>query len=299
MLPSRLPCYALEVTAKDIGQIEASKAEIPPGTPVNIAFLGNEDHAQRIDAARVIRQCGFEPVPIISSRRLRSQSDLDALLSALIGEAHPTRFIFVGGDPATPAGPYSDSLALLASGVVQRHAIRQVGIVAYPDGHPKIDSEILWQSLEWKRGFLKDAGCDVEITTQFGFDADAIVRWVEQLRRRGIDEPVRVGVPGPADVRKLLRYARQFGVVASIDIGRRYGLSMTNLVQRVGPERFVERLTAGFDGRRLGPVLFHLYPFGGILDGVRWMNGHLAERRLATAAASNHFAPSGVSTGHS
>jgi hypothetical protein len=40
--------YALEVTAKDITQVEASKTEIPQATPINIAFLGNEDHAQRV-----------------------------------------------------------------------------------------------------------------------------------------------------------------------------------------------------------------------------------------------------------
>jgi methylenetetrahydrofolate reductase (NADPH) len=50
--------YALEVTAKDITQVEASKTEIPLATPINIAFLGNEDHAQRVNAARVIRTCG-------------------------------------------------------------------------------------------------------------------------------------------------------------------------------------------------------------------------------------------------
>lgn len=41
--------YALEITGKDIAQIEAAKAAIPPGTPVNIAFLRNESHCQRVD----------------------------------------------------------------------------------------------------------------------------------------------------------------------------------------------------------------------------------------------------------
>lgn len=267
--------YALEVAAKDIAQVEASKAEIPPGTPINIAFLGNEDHAQRVNAARVIRECGFEPVPIISSRRLRSQSDLDGLLSALIDEASAKHFIFVGGDPVAPAGPYSDSLALLESGVLDRHAIGHVGIVAYPEGHPKIPADALWAALTWKIAFLRDLGRTVEITTQFCFDADAIVRWIERLRREGIDVPVRIGVPGPSDVGKLLRYAKQFGVLTSVGVARRYGFSLTNLIQRVGPERFMERLIAGLDGRNLGPVLYHLYPFGGITDAVHWMNGAL------------------------
>lgn len=266
--------YALEVTGKDIAQIAASKDEIPAGTPVNIAFLGNETHAQRIAAARLIRASGFEPVPIISSRRLLSRQDLDSLVSELIKQAGPKRFLFVGGDPASPAGPYPDSLELLRSGVIERHAIHHVGVVAYPEGHPRIDDAALWQALKWKLAFLADAGCSVEITTQFGFDADAVLTWIEELRRQGFDTPVRIGVPGPTDVGKLLRFARQFGVAASAGIARRYGFSLAQLVHRVGPERFVERLLHGMEKRDLGAVLYHLYPFGGIADGVRWMNRH-------------------------
>jgi hypothetical protein len=52
----------------------------------------------------------------------------------------------------------------------------------------------LWRTLKWKLNFLKDAGCTVGITTQFGFDADAIVRWIARLRNEGIDVLVRVGI---------------------------------------------------------------------------------------------------------
>ena len=279
--------YALEVPAKAIEQIEASKAEILPGTPVNVAFLGNEDHTQRVRAARVIRECGFEPVPIISSRRLRSKDDLDNLLGALIKQARPGRFILVGGDPAIPAGPYPDSLSLLESRVIERYAIRRVGIVAYPEGHPKIDDNALWRALRWKLAFLKDAGCSVEITTQFGFDADAILKWIKQLRGEGIDTTVRIGVPGPAHLGKLLRFARQFGVVTSPGILCKYGFSRTNLVDHVGPERFFERLASGMNGQDLGPVLYHLYPFGGIADGVRWMNSYALPRDLLAVPHSS------------
>jgi methylenetetrahydrofolate reductase (NADPH) len=264
--------FALEVAGKDIAQVEAAKAEIPPGTPINIAFLGNEDHAQRINAARVIRACGFDPVPIISSRRLHSEQDRDDLLDALSATAAPARAILVGGDPAVPAGPFEDSLALLRSGVLERHSIRQVGIVGYPEGHPKIDTDTLWRCLKWKIEFLQNAGCSVEITTQFGFDADAVVQWITRLRHEGIDTPVRIGVPGPASVGKLLRYAKQFGVEPSADTARRYGLSTVELDRRVGPEKYWDQLTIGLDGKDSGIVLYHLYPFGGILEGVRWMN---------------------------
>jgi methylenetetrahydrofolate reductase (NADPH) len=268
--------YALEVTGKDIRQVEMSASQIPPGTSINIAFLGNENHGQRVNAARVIRECGFEPVPIISSRRLCSERDLGNLLDLLTKAASPSRFIFVGGDPSTPAGPYRDSPALLASGVLQRHSIRHVGIVGYPAGHPKIDTQTLWRSLKWKHQFLRDRGCTVEITTQFGFDTDAVLHWTQRLRDEGIDAPVRIGVPGPAQVEKLLRYAKQFGVVTSTAIARRYGLSLTNLLRRSVADRYWKDLATGMAGQNLGDIRYHLYPFGGMMKGVRWMNNRVS-----------------------
>ncbi|MDB5524578.1 MAG: methylenetetrahydrofolate reductase [Rhizobium sp.] len=225
--------YALEITGKDIGQIAAARSEISPGTQINIAFLGNETHEQRIEAAAVIRRFGFEPVPIISSRRLKSREDRDALLSGYLRAARPRRFIFVGGDPAMPAGPYKDSLDLIASNIISNYQIRNVGIVGYPEGHPRIDNQKLWDALRRKIELLSAAGCTVEITMQFSFDADAIVEWIGQVREAGIEAPIRIGVPGPADVRRLLRFAAQFGVVSSAGSSRSTGfLSPTSWARR-------------------------------------------------------------------
>ncbi|RBO91241.1 methylenetetrahydrofolate reductase [Pseudochrobactrum asaccharolyticum] len=276
----QLPClpYTLEITGKAIGEIVAAQQVIPQGTAINIAFLGNENHAQRIHAAKTIRDCGFEPVPIISSRRLLSVEDRDQLLSNLIKEAAPKRFLLVGGDPAQPAGPFQDSLSLLNSKIVESFGIRHVAITGYPEGHPKIDQKELWRCLKWKLDYLRQAECSVEITTQFGFDAQAIVRWIERLRSEGIDTPVRVGIPGPADAAKLLRFAKQFGVVASASIMRRYGLSLANLMRRSVADRYWEDLNALLLKQDLGQVYFHLYPFGGVAESVTWMNEQLRQR---------------------
>ncbi|MDR2310141.1 MAG: methylenetetrahydrofolate reductase [Brucellaceae bacterium] len=276
----QLPClpYTLEITGKAIGEIVAAQQVIPQGTAINIAFLGNENHAQRIHAAKTIRDCGFEPVPIISSRRLLSVEDRDQLLSNLIKEAAPKRFLLVGGDPAQPAGPFQDSLSLLNSKIVESFGIRHVAITGYPEGHPKINQKELWRCLKWKLDYLRQAECSVEITTQFGFDAQAIVRWIERLRSEGIDTPVRVGIPGPADAAKLLRFAKQFGVVASASIMRRYGLSLANLMRRSVADRYWEDLNALLLKQDLGQVYFHLYPFGGVAESVTWMNEQLRQR---------------------
>lgn len=270
--------YSLEITGKDVRQIAAAGSQIPPGTPINIAFLGNESHGQRIGAASLIRRSGFEPVPIISSRRLKSRQDRDALLSGLLGAAQPTRFMFVGGDPASPAGPFRDTFDLIASNIVDDFGIRNVGIAGYPEGHPRIACARLWEALKGKIDLLSASGCNVEITTQFGFDADAVVDWIAGVRAAGIDVPIRIGVPGPADVGRLLRFAARFGVASSAGIVRKYGFSLAGLVNTIGPDRFVDRLCKGIARVDLGPVLLHLYPFGGIADTVAWADGIMAGR---------------------
>ena len=276
VLPSCLSApYTLEVTGESASELEKAGTAILAGTPINIAFLGNETHAQRIDAALRIRACGAEPVPVISSRRLRSQQDCDALIGAFIEQAAPKRFMLVGGDPREPAGPYPDSLALLQSGVVQRHGIREVVIAGYPEGHPKIGNDALWRALEWKLKFLHDAGCTVEFTTQFGFDAQAVVEWIAQLRERGFEMPVRIGVAGPTSAHKLLQFAYQFGVTTSASMLRRYGLALTELVQPIVADRYWEQLHEGLEREQLEHVSWHIYPFGGVEHGVRWINAQL------------------------
>jgi methylenetetrahydrofolate reductase (NADPH) len=76
-------------------------------------------------------------------------------------------------------------------------------------------------------------------------------------------------------------------VVTSAGIARRYGLILTNLLQRVGPERFFEQLASGLNGQNLGTVLYHLYPFGGIAYGVHWMNRYLLRRNLPAIPRSS------------
>lgn len=268
--------YTLEITGKDIGRLEKALPSIPANTPVNIAFLGNEVHGQRIRAAGVIRESGLEPVPIVSARRLTSREDLYGLLDGLHETAAPKRFLFVGGDPE-PAGPFFDALELLSENFIERYGIRVAGIGAYPEGHPKIPPAKLWEALAWKCRFLHEAGCEVELTTQLGFDTALLEVWLKELRERGIDVPVRIGVPGPADAALLFRYAKQFGVASSAGILKRYGLALGQLLRRSLSDRYWDEVQALLAKNDFGTVAYHLYPFGGLEEGVAWINRRLAE----------------------
>jgi methylenetetrahydrofolate reductase (NADH) len=274
--------FSLEMTGKDAGRLAEARDRIPPGTRVNVTFLAGEDLALRVAAAGAVRQSGFTPVPHVSARRIRSERALAEFLAALQSVGASEELFVVAGDPAQAEGPYPDALSLIRSGELERHGARRVSVAGYPGGHPGIAGEVLWAALADKAahlGRLELGGC---IITQFGFDAAAVLRWAEEARRRGVTLPVRVGVPGPAGVRRLLGYARRFGVSTSAGVARKYGLSLASLAGTAGPGRFLRDLGDGYDRSRHGDVKLHFYPFGGLAATAEWVSEF---RRLEGEAA--------------
>jgi methylenetetrahydrofolate reductase (NADPH) len=269
---SLLEDFSLEMTGKDVQKLELARDTIPPGTRINVTFLENEDLQMRLSAARAIKSFGFVPVPHISARRLRSQAMLDEFLAALAAHGAGENVFVVGGDPASPHGPYEDSLSVIQSALLPEYGVRQVSVSGYPEGHPAISDQVLWSALEAKAAALSEQGLPASIITQFSFDVDPVLAWIEEVRARGIDLPVRVGVPGPAGVRRLLSYAARCGVGTSAGIAKKYGLSLTNLMGTAGPDRFIRALVKDYDPGRHGELKLHFYPFGGLKATSDWIN---------------------------
>ncbi|NIZ93719.1 methylenetetrahydrofolate reductase [Kineococcus rubinsiae] len=268
---SLLEDCSLEMTGKDVPKLEEARSAIPPGTRINVTYLANEDLPMRVAASRAVREWGFVPVPHISARRLRSQEQLEEFLTAL-QEVGATEEVFVvGGDPTTPEGPYEDSLAVIESGLLQRHGVKRVSVSGYPEGHPGITDPVLWTALEGKQAALAHQQLPGTVITQFGFDADAVLTFLAAVRARGIDMPVRVGVPGPAGVKRLMSYAARFGVGTSAGIAKKYGFSLTGLLGTAGPDRFLRALAAGHDPAVHGVVKVHFYTFGGLKATADWI----------------------------
>jgi methylenetetrahydrofolate reductase (NADPH) len=264
--------FSLEMTGKDIPGLTEAKDSIPQGTKVNVTFLGNEDLEMRVAAAKAVRELGFVPVPHISARRLASQAQLEEFLGRL-QEVGATEHVFsVGGDPATPEGPYPDSLSVIRSGILQKYGVREVSIAGYPEGHPDIADDVLWRHLEDKSAALKEQGLEAVILTQFAFDTDPVMSWIDAVRAKGIDTQIRVGTPGPAGIKRLLGFARRFGVGANAMIVKKYGFSLTNLMGTAGPDRFVTDLsTLLAEDPDAGRVGLHFYTFGGLLATSDWV----------------------------
>lgn len=268
--------YSLEMTAKEIEGLREAAHLIRPNTQVAVTFLPGEELTQRIEATIAVRELGFEPIIHLSARRIESAEQLDWYLGEVTQKAGVKRVFIIAGDPAEAEGPYSDSLQIIETGLLEKHGIQIVGVGGHPEGHPNNTPADLWIWMEKKIAAVRAHGMTPLVVTQFAFDDDAIVAWLAEMRARGIDVPVRLGVPGPAGIKRLLGFAKRCGVGASASVMKKYGVSITNLIGSAGPDKLVNSLGKKLDASH-GRVRLHLYPFGALTASAEWINAYHAK----------------------
>ena len=271
--------FSLEMTAKDEASLRDAAPLIPPETPVAITYLPGEELAARVAATIAVRELGFEPMPHFSARRITSPADFEGYLRAVVERAGVRRCFIVAGDPPAPQGPYFDTMALIETGAFERAGIQAIGVGGHPEGHPNMTPDQCWQVLETKVRAIEARGMAPLVVTQFGFDPDAFLGWLRELRARGIDCPVRIGVPGPAGIKRLLAFAARCGVGASASVMKKYGVSIGNLLGTAGPDKLVDAFAAGL-GEEHGRVRLHFYPFGGMVKSVEWIRDYNARHQI-------------------
>ena len=87
--------------------------------------------------------------------------------------------------------------------------------------------------------------------------------WIDRLRALGFKQPVHVGIPGPATLKALLRYATVCGVKTSTHVLKSQGLSLGRLLLINKPDQLINDLR-GYDQ-------LHLFPFGGLARTTEWL----------------------------
>jgi len=266
---------SLEITTRDVDKLREAAPSIPQDTPIAVTFLPGETLEARLAAAKEVRALGFEPMPHFSARRMQSDDEFKTMVERMVEEASVKRCFAIAGDPAVPEGPYSDTADLIETGLFEANGMIAIGMAGHPQGHPNMTEEECFAVLEKKCAMTLERGMNPLIVTQFGFDPDAFMQWLVALRERGIDAPVRIGVPGPTNITSLLKFAARCGVEASASVMSKYGVSLGKLIGVAGPDKMVDAFATGLSSEH-HPVRLHFYPFGGLSRTVEWIEQYNA-----------------------
>ena len=270
-LKALLGSYSLEVTAHDKKSIEGAPDLLPPGTEVFIAAIPGETDEKIVAAAAQLRRGGLVPVPHIVARNLKSLQHLDGLLAGLVAEAGLDRALALGGDRDKPEGSLDCSLQLIESGLFQKHGIKKIAIACYPEGHPRVADEVLEKARAEKLAAAAKAGLEVMLISQFCFDADPVIALAERMRAQGTNQPYRVGVAGPADRGKLVKYALMCGVGASLRALReRHELAKSVMAGETPEGLLTEVGLAQQANPALGISGVHFFTFGSLEKSARF-----------------------------
>jgi len=240
-----------------------------PGTTVFVNFPPSATCDDVVVACAGLRRAGFIVVPHVVARQLTGFAEASDFLQRAVEEAGVTQVLLLGGDTPRPMGPLHSALALLSTGLVERHGIAAVAFAGYPEGHPRIDSAALQAALLAKLEVARRRGLATSVVTQFGFEPQPILQWIAARRAEGIACPIRIGLAGPATVATLAKYAVRCGIGASLRALAHGHAAIARILTEANPDALIEALVAGEDPT--APINgLHIFTFGGARRTAVW-----------------------------
>ena len=256
--------WSIEVAPNGAQKIDSFAACLAPGSTVNVTFLPGSDPMDTVAVAQRLYQDGMRPVPHIAARSIRNGNQLDGLLALLVRDAAVDEVLVIGGGVDRPVGAFDCSMQILESGVLQKHGVRRVGVAGHPEGSPDITDEDIAAALDAKNAIARRDGLDIYIETQFCFEADLVLAWEKRIRAMGNRLPIHVGVPGPATIKTLFRFAQISGIGPSTRFISKQARNVTKLMTVQSPHLLLAGLAWGMAADPDCLIAhFHFYPFGG------------------------------------
>jgi methylenetetrahydrofolate reductase (NADPH) len=261
-----------EISTHDEDLLPFLTNKLPAGMTVYVAHTPKASLEDVVRVAVKAQSLGFRASPHIVARRLATERALKDALGEL-SDAGVEQVLLVAGDLERPVGKFTSTLEVMDTGLLQNSGIRRVGVAGHPEGHKSIGPAALLAALRHKQEFGIRTGIKVHIVTQFGFNPDAVCAWDRHVTEAGISLPVHVGIAGPTPLPKLIKFAMQCGVGASMHSLMKNMSAMANLARLAStPDEMLLGLIRGraaYGGSRLAQP--HFYAFGGTMATATWL----------------------------
>ena len=109
------------------------------------------------------------------------------------------------------------------------------------------------------------------IETQFCFEAEMVLAWEKKAREDGNQLPIRIGIPGPATIKTLFRFAQISGIGPSMRFIAKQAGNVAKLMTVQSPHLLLAGLAEGMAADEACLIKhFHYYPFGGFVRTAKY-----------------------------
>ena len=252
-------------------------ASVPLDVPLSVTMTASKGVDGTLDLTERLSAHGYSVTPHLAARMFRDKAHLADSVARLADHAVHRLFV-IAGDITEPAGPFTDSLALLEQLATSGHPFRWIGVGGYPEGHAHISDD------QVDRALARKARHATHIVTQMCFRGSTTATWARQVKRRGVDLPIRIGLPGAVTRQKLAR------ISASIGLGQsaRFLVKQNSMLGRFflpggyRPDRLINALAPTFGRTDHTLAGFHFFTFNEVARTEAWRQAWLT--RLHQAA---------------
>jgi methylenetetrahydrofolate reductase (NADPH) len=249
-----------------VSSVEEKVIALAPGSVVTVVASPRRGVEGTLAVSERLAALGYRVVPHLAARMVSGPAQLVEIVERL-RQADIREAFVIGGDASPPLGSYRDAGALLDALASLPHSLLRIGVAGYPEGHPLVPAPQLLDALRRKQSHAD------YIATQMCFDAGALVRWIDTIRRAGIELPVIVGLPGVVDRGKLAEISLKTGVGASLRYLAKHGRQVASLARtrRYDPTALASAVAAHIDdpGTQIEGV--HMFTFNQIEATQAWV----------------------------
>lgn len=283
---------SVEIISADIGAMGEWRHYLEDdGCRVFVPHFRNSDTAVNIRTAGKIIDSGMSPVAHVAARNVADEDELERVVAGLAGVG-VREFLFLGGGESPPVGKFDSAMQMLETGVLQRHKALKVGFAGHPEEHPSQPRKVLRAALLDKLAYARAHNIETFVATQFSFAATPYFEFLDWLKSEQIKVPVRLGLAGRVNTKKLLKFAVNCGIGRSLGFFRRQFGKSIGLVN-FSPEGIMAELAGRLAVRHYDfPVQLHFYPFGAVRETL----AVIAESQIQSGSGNNqniHSSPKG------
>ena len=267
--------YSIEVMPRTAEKVEDFRALLAPGTRVYIAHIDGTPIEDMVATAKRLADAGYPVMPHFPARIIKDKAMLADWIARYQGEAGVDQALLLAGGVSKPHGDFDSSMQLMESGLFDMAGFKRLHVAGHPEGNKDIDPnggmKNVEDALRWKQAFSERTDARMALATQFAFDADPIIKWVDDLSAAGITLPVHIGIAGPAKLQTLIKFAIACGVGPSLKVLQKRAMDVSKLLLPYEPTEVLTKLAAH---KAKNPDFnieqVHFFPLGGITSNATW-----------------------------
>jgi methylenetetrahydrofolate reductase (NADH) len=254
-----------------LGTVMDKCAALPAGAAVTVTASPSHGMEATMDVCEALAARGHDVTPHLSAHMTRDRAHLQELLDRARA-AGITKAFVVGGD-TKDKGEFHDGLTLLRAMDELGHPFSEIGVPGYPEGHETIAEDVLLQALKDKQPFA------AAMTTQMCFNPGAVSSWLDRMRAAGITLPLHLGVPGVAELAKLMTISARIGIADSARYLKKNRKMVGHLMKKgsFGPDVFLEALAPTLADPSADVQALHVFTFNQVQNTADWQRRMLGD----------------------